>query len=1048
MNKGLLILTLGLLSLFFSVQVAKAQVTTATISGTVRDETGAVLPAVNVTIKNLNTGIARTMVTDDRGRYNAPNLLLGNYEVQAELSGFQTAVRSGITLTVGQEAIVDFTTKVGSVTEKIVVTGEAPIVETTTATVAGLVESRQIQDLPLNGRSFADLAVLQPGVTLSRSGSKGFMAGNVQKISIAGARNTSSSFLLDGTDIKDVWGSTPGSVTGVSLGVDTVREFKVLVNSYSAEYGGNGGGVITSITRSGTNELHGSAFEFLRNSALDARNFFDRDARNPTVRSQPPQFKRNQFGATVGGPIRTDKTFFFGSYEGLRERLTTTGFQNVPTALAREGILPAGRVEINQAVVPYLNLIPLPIPNSDNRDGTGEFSAQVNTPADENYFMVRIDHNISENDFFFGRYTFDNGTKNNPEILGIRSVNDRSRNQYLTLEETRIFSPALLNVFRFAYNRSLGENDCVVRVSLPSSLELVPGRPFVCGGGLILPSGIVGLGASGSIPRLNAYNLYQGADNLTINKGTHSIKTGFQIKNIRANTAAWQSQAGMYTFTNLANFLTGRANNFIAAFPDASPVRSWRQTVYGFYLQDEFRWRPTVTLNFGLREEFVTGPVEVHGRAARFVHPLDGNSTIFGTQALYPTDKDLLEPRIGLSWDVFGNGKTSLRGGFGTFHDLLLPWLYATVGGARVPPFFERAQIASPPFPNAYALLDRRLSLKQIEDINPDRTPTTLQYNFTLQREILPNLMLMAGYIGSRGSHLVSAVDWNKAIPVTLSGGRKFFPEGSTNRNPLITEHATSLTNASSSYNAMIISVNKRFSKGFQFQGNYTFSKAIDETSQQFAPEVQSVSRQAMDPDDLHRDKSLSAYDVRHNFLFNYSWDLPFGSGLSGLPGAIVGGWQLNGIISLAAGHPVNVEEGFVRSRSSSTIGIAGAHERPDLVPGKSNNPVLGNPDQWMDAASFKLQDAGFYGNLGRNTVIGPGLANVDLSLFKNINVAGEKTLQFRAEFFNLFNHANFSSPSRVVFTDTSGRPRGDFGRIRSTVTTSRQVQFALKLLF
>ena len=395
------------------VAIAWAQTTTGGISGIVHDETGAVLTRVEMTIKNVETGISRSVVTDARGRFQAPNLSLGAYEVEAKLTGFQSQLRSGITLSVGQEAVIDFTLRVGDVSQTVEVHAEAPVIETTTSSVSGLVEGRQIRDLPLNGRSFEELAILQPGVTMARVGSKGFTGGSGQKINVGGARTYSSSFLMDGTDIKDMWGQTPGSVAGVSLGVDTVREFKVLVNSYSAEYGNAAGGVITAISRSGTNAIHGSVFEFLRNSAMDARNFFDLDARNPLVRSNPPPFKRNQLGFTVGGPVRRDKTFYFGSYEGLRQRLSTTAFANVATPAAREGNLPTGPVEVVSAIKPYLALLPLPN-GRDNRDGTAEYSGAVRTPDNEDYFMGRVDHHFSSADSIFARYSIDTATEEVP----------------------------------------------------------------------------------------------------------------------------------------------------------------------------------------------------------------------------------------------------------------------------------------------------------------------------------------------------------------------------------------------------------------------------------------------------------------------------------------------------------------------------------------------------------------------------------------------------------------------------------------------------------
>ena len=437
------------------------------------------------------------------------------------------------------------------------------------------------------------------------------------------------------------------------------------------------------------------------------------------------------------------------------------------------------------------------------------------------------------------------------------------------------------------------------------------------------------------------------------------------------------------------------------------------------------------------------------------VDPLDRDVTILGTDAYYPTAKDLLSPRVGFSWDVFGNGKTSFRAGSGIFYDQLLPWYYGTVAGIRTPPFFDRGQIVNPPsstFPNAFALLDPNRSLRQIEDVTPSNTPATVQYNATIQHEVLQNLMLMIGYIGSRGTHIISSADLNTRIP-TIQAGTKFFAGTEPARNPFISEHGSSLTSGASRYSGLLLSLNKRFSKGIQFQGNYTWSRATDNASQQFAPEAQNVNRRMMDTDDINRDKSLSAYDVRHNFLGNVSWDLPFGPGkalagnLSGVPGALLGGWQVNGIVALATGNPLNVEMGFNRARNILTLGI-GFQERPDLAPGKSNNPVLGNPDQWMDPRAFQLQPIGTFGNLGRNTVIGPGLNVVDFSLFKNTTLGGERNLQFRAEFFNIFNHANFGTPSRVIFNNATGVPLPTFGRIRNTARTSRQIQFALKYIF
>ena len=405
-----------------------AQVTTAAIFGTVKDDSGAVLPGVSVTVRHVDTGKSRSMVTDDEGRYNAPELDLGDYEVQAELSGFQTTVRSGITLTLGREAAVDMVLKVGEISEKIVVQGEASLVETTSATVAGLVDEKKIRDLPLNGRGFTNLALLTEGVVSPQAGGTQVGAEG-QRVSIGGTRTTQTAFMLDGTDLRNQWGGTPGSAAGVVLGVETVREFTVITGTASAEYGGFSGGVVNAVTRSGTNEFHGSLFEFHRNSALDARNFFD-------AGSNPPGFVRNQFGFSLGGPIVREKTFFFGNYEGLRDRLTTTNRSTVPNADAHRGILPAaqgGNIGVAPSVKPYLDTYPLPNGTVFN-DGTGELILPNWQPTNQNYTMAKVDHQLGAADSIFVRYTADKGVRSNAGTFNLFRHPVFSFSQYVTID--------------------------------------------------------------------------------------------------------------------------------------------------------------------------------------------------------------------------------------------------------------------------------------------------------------------------------------------------------------------------------------------------------------------------------------------------------------------------------------------------------------------------------------------------------------------------------------------------------------------------------------
>ena len=496
----------------FLITPATAQ-TTATISGSVRDGTGALIPGASVMAKNVETGITRTAMSDEQGRYQLLNLNVGRYEIEGSLSGFQTAVRSGIVLAVGDQTVVNFTLQVGQVAEKVEVTAQAPLVDTTTSSVGGIIETSQIVNLPLNGRSFDELAQLQPGVTVAKFAGVGTMqSGYTTKISIRGARPEQNSFLLDGTDVMGPTNQIPGSVAGQSFGVDAVREFRVETSTYSAQYGRAAGGVINVVTKSGTNEPHGSAFEFLRNDNLDAATWDD----NRTGRDKP-EFKRNQFGFSLGGPVRTDRTFFFGSYEGRRDRQGRTTTALVPTAAVRTTAIPAVR--------PFVDAF-WPLPNGpivDAAKGIAEYNYTAFSSADEDYFTVRMDHRLSDKDSLFARYTFDDGRNRVPTAMGTGSAptgvfwtQDKSRNQFVTLETTHIFSPTLLNSARLGFNRSftsgfgylVGDQSAFNR--LPN---LMPGRPVLVSGGSLTPGDIEAVG-NDNLPRVWSWNLGEISDDV------------------------------------------------------------------------------------------------------------------------------------------------------------------------------------------------------------------------------------------------------------------------------------------------------------------------------------------------------------------------------------------------------------------------------------------------------------------------------------------------------------------------------------------------------
>ena len=1020
--------------------VSFAQQTTATISGVVTDESGGVIPGVSVEATNLDTGIMRIATTGDEGRYQLPNLSVGSYQVEASLPGFQTGVRTGITLTIGREALVDFSLSVGEISERVTVTGEAPLVETTRSVLTDLVGQQQIEDLPLNGRSYTQLALLQPGVTTLGSQNFSSISGGGAKLSMAGARSTNTYFYLDGTEVKDSFGHTPGSAAGQTLGVDTIREFSVVVSSFSAEFGGSGG-VISSVTKSGTNDLHGSVFEYHRNSALDARNFFDR--------GDPPPFKRNQFGFTLGGPIASDKTFFFGSYEGLRERLSTTRIINSPSNDVRNGTFP---IIVHPEVQRYIDV--MPIPNGrDNGDGSGEYIDTASRPVDEDYFMIKVDHQFSDSDALFVRYTLDDASRIQPRNYDQFFTEAETRSQYATIEYNKILSPTWLNTFRFGLNRSLGGD--INRVEgLDASFNFIdePDR--------IPPTLTIGTiaewGGSNAADRFSIVNVFQYTDKLTYTKGRHSIRAGVDVYRYQLNGSNRPRLHGRTRFNSYEDFLEGRPRRLEFLFPGTGGMRGFRQTVPGFYIQDDFQIRPNLTLNLGLRFEFVTIPTEVAGRISN-LRDVYGDTDLTVGDPFFLLPKNNFGPRFGFAWDPFGTGKTSLRGGFGIFH-MQMTYVNWRFPALQNPPFTTRTQTDFPldetgkPAVNFPPVIDFDAPrpppnpAAQMFDI---KTPYMMQYNMTLQRELWSDMMFALSYVGSHGVHLGRLQTANINEFTVRPDGTKFWERGAPKLNPAFGAIDLRQFDTNSSYNSMQLRVTKRFTEGLQFQTSYTWSNAIDESIGQEGFSGGGWDAFSMDPFDRSRDRGPSSWDLRHNLVANFTYDLPFGSGMGGAAERLLGGWQTSGILNMNTGNPSVVTVRFNNSRNG-IIPSFNPSERPDLVAGKDNNPVLGGPDKYLDASSFVVAEPGTMGDLGRNTITQPGLVTFDFSLIKETYVSEEVSVQFRAEFFNLFNRANFAAPSGTVFSSSRSPDRvsGSFGRIRRTKTSSRQIQFALKLLF
>jgi hypothetical protein len=1088
-QRVLALLSLSILILISIADNSWGQTSTGSIGGTVLDASGSTVPHASVTIRNGDTGLTRNVEGDDGGRYKVTDLPLGAYDVEISAPGFGTEVRKGISLTIGREAVVDSNLKPGQINQKVEVKGEVPNVETTNASLAYLVDDKKIIDLPLNGRSYAQLAVLQPGVNGLNLDRRDASGGYGAEMSIAGSQTTQNSFILDGQDISDSGGRTPGSAAGVNLGVDAIREFTIIVNNYSTQYGLVVGGVVNVATRSGTNTLHGSLFEFLRNSAMDAKNFFD-----PAAPAAIPPFRRNQFGGTIGGPIIKDKTFFMAAYEGLRQAQAQTIVSPIPNEAAHAGCLPYSTISppvsplpttsdaqcarfsgINKFVgivplmVPRMNAMPLPN-GPDNGDGTGTLTTNPLLPAREDYVLGRIDHMFSARDSIYGRYVFDYAHTFRAENIPVFEETNRTQNQYLALHWTHIFSDHLINDAHFGGNRSPLDFNGVNISSVPDSqLSILTGGTFSTPWLISAPT--IDSGASGGgyneTRRTFNLNLFEYGDDANYTRGKHTVKFGVVYKRYQLNTNT--GSRGQFRFNTLQLFMQG--DPFIIATP-ARGQYSWRQNLFGWYVQDDIRITRRLTLNVGLRHEFTTPEYDVNGHSADLINTSDTVATV---GPLYTPSKKNFEPRAGLAWDVFGNGKTAIRAGAGIFHEQLVPSTLR-YGFITVYPYVRSISVINGTSP----ILDlNNLPATGAPGIsrwepNP-HTPTKYQWSLDWQQQLTSNTTVTVAYIGSHAVHLMDKDERNPAVPsicpcsdpknagaALLPAGTKYYPVGAPRINPFFANMNSLEWNSFSSYNSMQVNLVRRFSKGLQFQGAYTWSHTIDLSSNIWGGVISKAGPESFqDPRVLTRDIGPSNSDIRHIFTGNVTYDLPFGNHLSGFAKSVIGGWQANMLLSLSTGFPLNIGDGINNSRDGQSIPSG---DRPNFAPGFSSVPTsgvsacltdsfgkplpLGTPTLWFDPCAFALAPAGTYGNTPKNQVRGPRQADVDMSVTKNMKFTERLNLQFRAEAFNIINHPNFANMNRSLFLNGKGSRINSAGRLISTSTTSRQLQVGLKLSF
>jgi hypothetical protein len=1082
------------LVLLVGAELAWAQVT-ATISGRVEDASGAAVGGATVNVKNLETGAIRTVTTDETGNYRVLSLPVGLQEVRAEKAGFRAAVQTGIALAVGQEAVVNLRLQVGDLSQEVTVSSQTPLVDVTTASVAGLVGEREIKDLPLNGRSFDNLITLNPGAINYTYKSAGTVTSEGNTFSVAGRRPLENIFLLNGIEYtgSSQLSITPGGVSGNLLGIDAVREFNVLTGTYSAEYGKRAGAQVTVITQSGTNQFHGSVFEFLRNSALDARNFFDQGSIAP--------FRRNQFGASGGGPLKKDRVFVFGNYEGFRHRLGISNVSVVPDTDARQGRLPNPSTGVYAPVAnlrpEMLNYMPLwPQQNGSEimvpatAPGTGLVPSgtafSYNTPKqtiDENFGTLKGDYNPREKDSLSVSYTIDDGNNLSPLADPLFGNYITLRSHVGSIRETHIFSPAILNTFGIGFSRAGFALDSFAFASYPASLSFVTGQGpggIVIGGGTTTTgaAAITSPGPNNAAGARNKRNLFTFTDDLQFSKGIHQFSVGGWFQRLQDNENTASRRLGVATFGSLTTFLQGTTTNFqVVPNPTELAFRSW----FGaWYAEDSMRLRHNVTIRAGVRHEFTNGWNEKFGRAANYVTDANGvllTDPRIGTSVFTQNKaKSLFGPRVALAWDPFGKGKTAIRAGFGIYYTLidnlafllnsLPPYNGSITFSGALSSFLPITSGVQPPAACGPGVPSPCSTFAPQGIEAAAKTPAVNEWNLTIEQQVGSNMAFRIGYVGSFGYHGMLSVDPN-TIPAQICSsatgcavdatgatrvpqGTRYIPllptppapASSARPNPYLGAGFFWLTAGNSSYNALQLEMTRRLSQRLQFRGNYTWAKNLDMNSALTIAQAQNQPQMVMDRNDVRRDWGPSALTPTHQGTISVHYELPFGGNTGRGLRKFIDGWQVNGITTLLSGFPFTPQIGANRSGDGNTRNP----DRPDVNPSFTGPVLLRKQTQWFDWNAFSLPTVRTWGNLGRGTLRGPGLETVDISLIKNTSLTERLGLQFRAEAFNALNHTNFGPPNSIVFSGNGISPSA--GLITTTATTSRQIQFGLKILY
>ncbi len=1006
------VLALACALLLLIVGAAAWAQSSGTISGIVTDPSGAYIPGATITAQNEATGQKRATVSGSGGNYQIVSLPIGTYKVDVAAAGFQTKVVDGVRVQVAQVTAVNVQLSIGRLTDVVTVESTPPEIETGTMTVGQVINEKTVQEMPLNGRHFVDLGLLLPGSVVQPQ--NGFLTAPIRgqgalAFNTAGNREDTTNFMINGINLNDM---SQNQIT-FQPSISTISEFKADNSTFSAEYGRNSGAIVNIATRSGTNGVHGEAFEYLRNDALDARNYFD----NPNL--PIPPFKRNQFGGAIGGPFYLgklydgrDRTFFYFSYEGLRQHQAVPLNAIVPTAAQRAEVTDPTSKQLLQ-FIPLAN-----VPGTDNR-----FAASAAAPVNIDQWTMDVSHKISNSDNLHSYYALQQDLRNEPnlQLNNVPGFGDtrQARRQIFTFDETHVFGTTVVNDFRMGYNRIHITFDPIAQLD-PRAYGINSGIDQPLGLPQINIQGMVNFGGPFSFPQGRGDTVVVFSNTLSYMRGKHALKFGAEGRRFDNNN--FGQQIGNMTVSSWDNFAAGIANSY--SIIQGGVISGVRTTGLGFFAQDNYKLEPHFTLEMGLRWDLNTPPTEVNGKFVAFDNATNSLVPV-GSGArgsVYDRKYTHFGPRLGFAWDMFKDGKTALRGGYGLYYDQPVTNLVSILANnpPNAIPSTAVATASTPVLisdPLASAKSNPTLSPQNVDPLFSDSYVQA--WNLNIQREIVKDVVVEIGYFGNKGTHLRMQYNINQPV----NGVRPYagFSNINTNGSP-----------GNSTYNAMWLSANKRLSLGLQLGATYTWSHSIDYNS------LNSENVTAQDSYNLVSERGSSDFDARHHFNVNFMYDLP-------LKGArLMEGWQLSGIVTLQSGNPMDF--------TVPGAGLTGlATRRPNVIGDWTvSNP---GPNGWFDTAAFCVPGAAgcagpaVFGNLGRNVVIGPGFNNVDFSVVKTTKLLESVNMQFRTEVFDLFNHPNFGQPGLVVGTSS-------FGKILSTrfapgdSGSARQIQFAIKFLF